>query len=181
MGRHRHGLTREYEDHQSTAFTDTLAGKQPQTTVFTETLDGKRLPICQWGDEAFLPNQASGSFTYFEGYFITAPRHSFRQSELRDEQGGHQPWRNDPLMVAQEVSLSLLPMIPPREKYHLTESADNKEMHLTTTVWEASYRLSSLAGNHAQVEVIVNTHPWYRLTLERPFGHHWYVTAVNSA
>jgi hypothetical protein len=163
-----------------------------QSTVFLETMEGKRWPIYQ---ETANPHPANAppSFTYFDIYFITRPRQQVQQDErqkIRQEKShvaqrgaiGMLYQRRDALQVAQMTGRSLLPtfQVGEREEIIPSSSGGIKELHVITRGWNVNYRQISLVDNRAQVVVIVNGHPWYQLTLERPFGEWWYVTGIAA-
>jgi hypothetical protein len=121
------------------------------------------------------------TFTYFENGYVTEPRQQVRQTELEAVRGGHMPWRNDAVWVAQVMSMPLLPPVPPGKTPVIQQTSHGAvhEMRAAYRHWVAVFRQVSTCKQRARVDVFVNGRRWYHLTLVRPFGHWWYLTGIS--
>ncbi len=97
------------------------------------------------------------NFTYFENGWTTEPLAQVRQGELDAVRGGHQPWRQDALWVAQVMGMPLLPPVPKGEKAQISGAGNNsQEIQVSASHWNAVFRLISSTSQRALVEVSIS-------------------------
>lgn len=121
------------------------------------------------------------TFSYFRnGVMATDSVATLKQQEEWSSQGGHQPWRKDPVMVAAVMTAILLPDLQPGEttRWETKTIEGQSTLVVTAPSWEAVYTLFEEADRSSAVILRAKGNPSYRIELQRPFGYGWYVTAV---